>query len=143
MGNVPTGIGVALLPMWGNGIVTHGADATTFQMVAECVALALLHHDWEYVIDVLLVGQKVGQHNERIVQVFVVVTGNLLTLAIVLIEVTQFYTKHGSLNLIQTAVAPSILEDILLLRAIVGQCTYSNSQFGIVSGHGTTIAQCA
>ena len=48
----------------------------------------------------------------------IVIVSNGFAMGIVLSEILQFYIQYGSLNLIKTAIATSILEYILPLTAI-------------------------
>ena len=64
-----------------------------------------------------------------------------LAMGVVLCEVFQLHIENGSLNLVKTAIATGIFEDILLLTAIVCQGTYSSCKLGIVGSNSTTITK--
>ncbi len=71
----------------------------------------------------------------------IIVVCNNLTLCIVLYKVLQFHIKNGCLNLIETAVATCILEDILALATIVSESTNGCCQHRIIGSNSTTITK--
>ena len=122
--------------------MAYGAHTILFQIVMQTVTILFaLHNDWEEVVCVLLVRQQVRKGDQRIVDVVIIVVSYNLTLCIILYKILQTHIKNGSLNLVKTAVATCILEDIFLLTAIVCQGTYSNCKFGIVSGYCSSISK--
>ena len=63
----------------------------------------------------LLIGQAIGQGNQRIVDMVIIIVGHLFAVGIVLNEVFQLHIQYRSLNLVQATVATYIFENIFFL----------------------------
>ena len=122
--------------------MAYGAHTILFQIVMQTVTILFaLHNDWEEVVCVLLVRQKVRKGDQRIVDVVIIVVSYNLTLCIILNKVLQLHVKNGSLNLIKTAIATCLLEDVLALATIVGKGTNSCCKLWVVSSYSSTITK--
>ena len=88
-----------------------------------------------------------GQHNWpaylRIANAVIVYISNASACLVVIVKMAQLYTEYRSLYLVEPAITASVLEDVLSLAAIVGQCTNSVGQQLVVAGHGAAITQCS
>ena len=104
---------ITLLLVWWNGVVDEGLYALRRQVLLQTVTLRT--KDGEDVIDVVRVGHLAGECDERIADMLVVVAGNLLASAVVGIQVAKLYAEHGSLYLVEAAVAPLVSEDVFTL----------------------------
>ena len=63
----------------------------------------------------ILVRESCRHSDEWVVDMLVVVAGNLLASAVVGIQVAKLYAEHGSLYLVEAAVAPLVSEDVFTL----------------------------
>lgn len=122
--------------------MTYCTYSILLQIVMQTISILLaLNNDWEKVICILLVWQEVRKGDERIVDVLIVVVSHSLTMCVILNEILQLHVKNGCLNLIKTAVATRILEDVLLLAAIVSKGTNGSCKLRIVGSYSTTITK--
>ena len=62
---------------------------------------------------------------------------------IVLFKILQLCVKHGSLNLIQAAVATDVVKDIFLAWAVIRQCPDAFCNFLVICCYSSSISQCA
>ena len=106
-------------------------------------SVPLLTEDRENVIDVLVMWQPYRQGHCQMADSLIIEVCDVLTSLVIVIKMTQLDIEHGSLYLVQTAVATRIPEHVLALAAIIGQRTDSSSQRCVVTRHGTAIAQSA
>ena len=83
------------------------------------------------------------ESHEGIAYFSFIASSNLLATLICLIKMAQFHIKDSGLEFIDTRVAAQIVVDIFLMTAIIAQSHHDSSQFVIVSGHSTSIAESA
>ena len=57
------------------------------------------------------------------------------------IQMSQFNIKHGSLNLVHSRIPTLVIEYVFAGTSVIAQCPDYFSQFFIICGYGTRIAQ--
>ena len=82
---------IACLLVGWNGVVDERLYALFRQVLLQLVTLRT--EDREYVVDILCVVQTAGQRDERILDVLVIIACYLLTMTVVIIQMTQFHVK--------------------------------------------------
>ena len=105
------------------------------------IALAITHQDGKQMIGVLLIRQEIRKRYQRVVEVLIIIMGHLLTMLVISHQILQLYIQNGCLDLIQTTVTTCVLEDIFLLRTVVGQGTDGLSKLSIIGSDCTSITQ--
>ena len=78
-------------------------------------SVTLRTKDGKEVIHMLAGGCLRGEGYQGVVYACIIEAGDLTTELYIVIQMVQLNCKHGSLNLIETAVTPSIFKDILAL----------------------------
>ena len=130
---------VACLLMGRKGIMAHGADAMVSEMALERVGRLYQNgEDMEHIV----VAVFCRRHGDEWVAYLPYKTlGCIAAKGIVGIEVFQLHAQHSSLQLVETAVATAIVEDVFARRAVVGYRTEKRCKCLVVGGDGSSIAE--
>ena len=94
-------------------------DAMLSEMLLQC--FAVLTEDGEVMIDIVSIWYATGQCDQRVLDVFVIVSSQLLTLSIVCIEIFQLYAEDGCIYLRHATIDACVFEHVFPLTAVVGQ----------------------
>ena len=132
-------LGIAFLFMGRNGIMDLCFDAVVCEVSLEFVATLAKHR--EDVIDAVAV--RLNYAHEGIAYFSLVAGSNVLATLVGCVEMGQFGEKDGSLDFVDARVATQIAEDVMTRRAVIAKGSNDISQFSIIGGDGTGIAQCA
>ena len=95
--------------------MAYSSHSILLQIVVQNITFAISNQNREKMIYVLFIRQQIRQLDQRIINMFIVIMSHLLTVSIILYQILQFHIQNSCLNLVQTAIAASIFEHILLL----------------------------
>ena len=116
-----------------------GLDSLVGKVFLKCVALLAQHG--EYVEDIVMPVFPGGHGQERIVHLFYISQGYLAPATVVGIQMAQFHIEHCCLNLVETTVATTIVEDVLARRTVIGKCAECVGKELVVCGYGSPVAE--
>ena len=74
-------------------------------------------------INIILIRESIRKRNTLILDIIIIKRGDFLAMLVILVKISQFNIKNGSLDFIQTTIASGIFENIFLLAAIISKGT--------------------
>ena len=144
---------ITLLLMGRNGIMDLRLDTIVCEVLLEFITTRA--ENGEDVVNAVAIERKAVSLGARgrfsgsdtacyyfVDDVSFIAGGYLLATLVVGIKMTQLDVEDGGLQFVDTRVATQIVVHVFLMTSVIAQGTNDISQFVIVSGHGTSIAQC-
>ena len=120
-------------------IMNQGLNTMLHQILLKFITT--FAENWELMIYIILICDFLRQYYQRIIDMLIIISCQLLTLSIILIQILQLDLKNSSIQLAHTAIDTSILKYILLLTTIICQSTNHRSKFLITSSYCSCITK--
>ena len=141
--SIPSLFSITLLLVRSNRIMTYSPHTILLQIIMQTITILLtINNDWEEMICILLIREKIWKSNQWIIDMLIIIMSNLFSMLIIFSQILQLHIKHGCLNLIQARITTGILEHILLLTSIICKSAHTSCKLWIICSNCATITKC-